>query len=142
MRRFIVATHAYMSKGIVSSLELIMGPQENLKYFCAYVEKDKPFQTELENELNSYAADDEVVIFTDLFGGSVNNEVIQIASKRNNIHVVTGTNLILLISIVLAPEDIPVVDVIKMNVNEAKNGIIYCNETFKTTDENIELDDF
>ena len=67
MRRFIVATHAYMSKGIVSSLELIMVPQENLKYFCAYVEENKPYQIELLKELDSYDPEDEIVIFTDLF---------------------------------------------------------------------------
>lgn len=82
MRRFIVATHAYMSKGIVSSLELIMGPQENLKYFCAYVEENKPYQIELLKELDSYDPEDEIVIFTDLFGGSVNNEITKLIHEK------------------------------------------------------------
>lgn len=142
MRRFIVATHAYMAKGIVSSLELIMGPQENLKYICAYVEQDKPFQRDLERELNKYDSEDEVIIFTDLFGGSVNNEVMDAASKRKNVYVVTGTNLILLISILLASEDTPINEVIKTNIEEAKKGIIFCNETIQASDENVELDDF
>ena len=82
MRRFIVATHAYMSKGIVSSLELIMGPQENLKYFCAYVEENKPYQIELLKELDSYDPEDEIVIFTDLFGESVNNEITKLIHEK------------------------------------------------------------
>ena len=142
MRRFIVATHAYMAKGIVSSLELIMGPQENLKYICAYDEQDKPFQRDLESELDKYSSEDEIVIFTDLFGGSVNNEVMDAASKRKNVFVVTGTNLILLISILLASEDTPINEVIKTNIEEAKKGIIFCNETIQSSDENVELDEF
>lgn len=142
MRRFIVATHAYMAKGIVSSLELIMGPQENLKYICAYVEQDKPFQRDLESELNKYSSEDEIVIFTDLFGGSVNNEVMDAASKRKNVYVVTGTNLILLISVLLASEDMPIDEVIDANIEEAKNGIVFCNKMIQPSKENVELDDF
>jgi len=38
MRRFILASHAYMSKGIKTSLELILGKQDNLSVYCAYAE--------------------------------------------------------------------------------------------------------
>lgn len=128
MRRFIVATHAYMSKGIVSSLELIMGKQQNVTFICAYVEKDRPFQRDLEKELDSYGPNDEVVIFTDLFGGSVNNEVIQVAAKRDHIYVVTGINLILLISIILASEESNIEEIIRLSIDEARKGMMYCND--------------
>lgn len=64
------------------------------------------------------------------------------ASKRKNVFVVTGTNLILLISILLASEDTPINEVIKTNIEEAKKGIIFCNETIQSSDENVELDEF
>lgn len=140
MRHFIVVTHAYMSKGIVSSLELIMGKQDNLSYYCAYV-GDHPYQFELQKELDSYDETDEIVIFTDMFGGSVNNELMPLINKKKNVHLVTGTNLILLISIVLAPADEPIEDIICRNIEEAKSGIIYCNKMVNTDDE-VSLDDF
>lgn len=141
MRRFIVATHAYMSKGIVSSLELIMGPQENLKYFCAYVEENKPYQIELLKELDSYDPEDEIVIFTDLFGGSVNNEITKLIHERKNIHLISGTNLILLMSMVLSDLESPIEDVIRFNIEQAKEGIVYCNDALNE-DAEVELDEF
>ena len=40
MKRFILVTHAYMSKGIKSSLDLILGKQDNVSVYCAYTEEE------------------------------------------------------------------------------------------------------
>ena len=76
-----------------------------------------------------------------MFGGSVNNEVIQVAAKREHIHVVTGINLILLISIILASEDSDIDEIIRMSIDEARKGMMYCNDTLANVGDNA-LDEF
>lgn len=141
MRRFIVVSHAYMAQGIVSSLELIAGKQPNLTYHCAYVEANNPYQVELIKEIESYPVDDEIVIFTDLFGGSVNNEIMALTNQYANIHLVTGMNLLLLLSIMLASKAEDISKVINDNIEQARSGIIYCNELSKGED-GRSLDEF
>lgn len=127
MKRFILATHAYMSKGIKSSLELILGKQENLSIYCAYAEGEPFFKPLVIQEVEDHPGD-EFVIMTDLFGGSVNNELLELTT-RGNVHVVTGTNLILAMSILLTcPESDDVAATIRNCVEDAKTGIVYCND--------------
>ena len=127
MKRFILATHAYMSKGIKSSLELILGKQENLSVYCAYAEGEPFFNPLVIQEVEDHP-EDEFVIMTDLFGGSVNNELLELTT-RGNVHVVTGTNLILAMSILLTcPESDDVAATIRNCVEDAKTGIVYCND--------------
>ena len=73
MRRFILASHAYMSKGIKTSLELILGKQDNLSVYCAYAEGEPFFKPLVIQEVEDHP-EDEFVMMTDLLGGSVNNE--------------------------------------------------------------------
>ena len=84
MKRFILATHAYMSKGIKSSLELILGKQENLSVYCAYAEGEPFFKPLVIQEVEDHP-EDEFVIMTDLFGGSVNNELLELTTRANYI---------------------------------------------------------
>lgn len=137
MRHFIIATHAYMAKGITSSLELILGKREDVSYYCAYVEPDVVYKEEVVKEINSYSLDDEIIIMTDMFGGSVNNELSELMT-RDNVHIITGVNLVLLISMVVSNEEENISTIIRRNVEEAKKGIIYCNDLNKNEDSSLD----
>ena len=77
MVHIVVATHGYFAKGILDSIKLICGEQENITYFCAYVDGesmedgDSEITSKLENLLDSFPKEDEVVVLVDLLGGSV-----------------------------------------------------------------------
>src|SRR4051812_47751226 len=100
-RKFLIATHGTFAKGIQSSLELIIGATDNLFIIQAYITENKSIEDELNDVLANVTEDDELIIFTDLLGGSVTNQVLRIAI-RENVHVVSGFNLPLLIDILLA----------------------------------------
>ena len=51
MRRYIVATHARLSEGILSALDMIVGRQKPISAYCAYVEDHVFFKDELEKEI-------------------------------------------------------------------------------------------
>lgn len=139
MRRFIVVSHAYMAKGMVSSLEFILGKQEQVSWYCAYVEPGVVYKDQLLKEIDGYSGEDEIILMTDLFGGSVNNELSELMN-RGNVHLICGINLILLISMVVASTDDDIAEVIRRNIEEAKQGMIYCNDVKK--EKQVLLDDF
>ena len=99
MRQFIVASHAHFASGIVESIGLLSGERENVHALSMYVDGNEDLVKEAAAILDGFAADDEVVVCTDLFGGSVNNEFTKIVQTRPNTHLVTNMNLPLLIQL-------------------------------------------
>ena len=78
MRKLLFASHAYLAKGILSSLELIMGHQEQVDILCAYTEEPYDLRAEIQRRLDALGEQDELIVITDVFGGSVNNEFMSV----------------------------------------------------------------
>mgnify|MGYP004487912617 CR=1 FL=1 len=112
MRRYIVASHGKMASGLVEGLSIIAGNFPNLSTINAYVDGHE-------------YGDDEFVIMTDLLGGSVNTELMPLQSEK--IHIVAGANLAILLTMVTSSEDEKTKDLINRAIEEAKEGIVYCN---------------
>ena len=49
--------------------------------------------------------EDRIIVFTDLMGGSVNQKLMEYA-KQDNVTLVTGTNLPVLMQVMLADDDV------------------------------------
>ena len=127
MRKFLIATHGSFSAGIKTSLDIIIGETENVFIIQAYVNGNKSIEDELNEVLKNVADEDELVIFSDLLGGSITNQVLRVAMKEN-IHTVSGFNLPLLIDILLADTETPIHEVIESAINNAKEQIVYVNK--------------
>src|SRR5699024_7956739 len=74
MKRFVIATHGNFAAGILDSLELIMGKQENFEAFCAYCDGENDIKERVRRLIESKKSDEDLIVVTDLFRGSVNNE--------------------------------------------------------------------
>lgn len=127
MRKFLIATHGTFAGGIRSSLEMIIGRQEHVHLIQAYVEENKGLEGELGAVLSGLSDDDELVIFTDLLGGSVTNQVLRHALKEN-VHIVSGFNLPLLVDVLMADPGEPVKEVIANAIQAAKDQMVYVND--------------
>ena len=139
MRKFLIATHGTFAKGVQSSLDIIIGPMENVFLIQAYVEENKGIEEELSMVMNHVSDQDELVVFTDLLGGSVTNQVLRYALQEN-VHVVSGFNLPLLVEILLADADEPIVEVITNAITAAKEQMVYAN-LLLTPKEDSDFDD-
>lgn len=136
--KVLLVSHAYMAKGVKSSVELILGPQENLYAMSAYVDQDIPFEKEIKDFL-SENTNEKIVILTDLLGGSVNNEIIQLVANMENVILLTGMNLIMVMSVLLATDD-TIDEQIDDIIDGSKNGILRCSQVDIESD--ADLDDF
>jgi len=130
MRKFLIATHGAFAKGVKSSLDIIVGDMDNVFLIQAYIDENVTVEDEVKTILQNIANDDELVIFTDLLGGSVNNIMVRYALKQN-VHIVSGFNLPLLIEVILGDTDTPVVDVIESAIVNAKEQIVYVNKALE-----------
>ena len=126
MRKFLIAAHGSFSSGIKSSLDIIIGKMENVFIIDAYVDGNKSIEDDLNAILEKVQADDELIVFSDLMGGSITNQILRYG-LRENVHVISGMNLPLLIDIMLADADTPVKDVIENAISIAREQVVYVN---------------
>ena len=111
-RKFLIATHGSLSAGVKSSLDIIIGAMDNVFLIQAYVEENVPVEDELNQVLEQVSDEDELVIFTDILGGSVTNQALQYA-LRPNVYIISGFNLPLVIEVTMAENDRPVHEIIE-----------------------------
>ena len=135
MRKIVLCGHGRISEGIASAAGLIAGNEP--MYFNAYTDEGISFVEKIGELAESLSENDELIILTDFFGGSVNNELLNLTQKAG-VHLICGMNLTMVLSVLFADEKTDIQEVIEETVREAREGIRYCNELH--TDE--ELDEF
>ncbi|MGT2799644.1 PTS sugar transporter subunit IIA [Streptococcus marmotae] len=127
MTHFIIATHERLSEGFKHTLEYIAPNSIKLSTIAAYVH-NIPVEEELVNLLEEIGKDEQVLILTDLLGGSVNQECAKFL-HRENVHVITGLNFPLLLSLAIeAAEGEVSAEKIRQHILEAREQIIYVND--------------
>jgi fructoselysine/glucoselysine PTS system EIIA component len=132
-RKFMIATHGAFAEGIRSSLDIIIGKTENVFLIQAYLDENKSIEEEL-SVLIKDGQGEEWIIFTDLLGGSINNQVLRYAAGRSagpsgaKIHIVAGFNLPLLIEVLLSDPEGPAEEIIEDAVTKAREQMVYVNK--------------
>lgn len=135
MKRFVIATHGNFAAGILDSLELIMGKQENFEAFCAYRDGENDIKERVRRLIESKKPDEDLIVVTDLFRGSVNNEFMGYTDVPR-VYVVAGMNLALLLEMqVNQDEDTPAM--IRDAIRTAQETIVCCNEKTEVQDEDF-----
>ena len=141
-RKFLIATHGALAGGFRSSLELIAGASDAVFILQAYLDESKPLEEELDSLFRQTGEDEEWVVFSDLLGGSITNQLVRAASRfgagtsagagavtaGTNIHIVAGFNLPLLIEVVLSDPETPVEEVLEQAIARAREQLVYVNK--------------
>ena len=135
MRKILLASHACLAGGMKSSGEMVTGPQEHLSAVCAYTEETPDFKGYLETVIRDLKAEDELVIVTDVLGGSVNNEASQFKNLAN-VHVIAGMNLALVLSLVISTEP-DTSRLIEESIHAAKEQMMYMNREHSGEEEDF-----
>ncbi len=124
VRKFLIATHGNLATGVKSTLDIIIGQTENVFLIEAYAKENKGIESDLAALLKTLTKNDELIIFTDLLGGSITNQAIRFTQGRN-VHIVSGFNLALLIEVLMADPSTPAEEVIESAIQNAKEQIVY-----------------
>ena len=137
MRKYLIATHGTFAGGIKSSLDIILGESETINLIEAYTETNKSLQEDIEEVMTQLIPEDELIVFTDLLGGSITNQILQFG-LRENIFIVAGINLPLLLDIMLADSETPINEVIENGIENAREQMVFVNKLINSTKENYD----
>lgn len=113
MRQFIIASHAHFASGINESISMLSGERDNVRTLSMYVDGNNDLAAAAKALFDETPAEDDLVVCTDLFGGSVNNEFTILVQGRPNTYLVTNMNLPLLIQLLFAEESRDTAEVIR-----------------------------
>ena len=120
MKRILIATHGKMASGIRYTAELIVGQVAEIDTIDAYVTPEDNVEEKFREYFQKYEQD-RIIVFTDLMGGSVNQKLVEY-SKKENVTLVTGTNLPVLMQVMLADDDVTD-DEIQEYIEDARNEL-------------------
>ncbi|MEL4013434.1 PTS sugar transporter subunit IIA [Dryocola clanedunensis] len=132
MRHVYVASHGQFARGLVDSLSLLIGDEHGIRPVCAYGD-DITTTEQLDRTLEQLIAEangEEVVVFTDLLGGSVNNCATRALMHHRNVYVVAGVNLTLLLEFLLCEEESTEAAVVYAT-HAARESIVFINALIK-----------
>ncbi|EOH75281.1 MULTISPECIES: PTS sugar transporter subunit IIA [Enterococcus] len=126
MRKIILASHLNFAKGLEETVKFIMPNTTEIITITAYTE-NIPVEEEIAEHLADLTTDDEAIIFTDLLGGSVNQAFVPYLSKPH-IHVITGMNLPVIMTVLLGlTDDYADQAYFEKAVTEGREQILYVN---------------
>lgn len=137
-RKLILASHGNFASGILSSLELICGKNDKITTIDTYMTADYNLSEEIK-VLMDLNKENELIVVTDIFGGSINNEFLNYIYTPN-FYLVAGMNLPLLIELMTQLEfadSIP--EMIKQSLVNSTPTIQFCNETIQNETEEEEF---
>lgn len=107
----IVTGHANFASGITSSVNLVAGEQEayrSVDFLTTYGLEE--LTEEITKAIDELKDCESIIIFTDLRGGTPFNVAAQIGHGKENIRIIAGTNLPMLVEIVMLRKVVDDVD--------------------------------
>ncbi len=132
---FLVIGHNHFGSGILSAAEMIVGKHKNIECIDFLPDFDTTaLDNAISQALDNLDYNEGIMIFTDLVGGSPFNRSMVVYTERPecNIHVISGTNLPVLVEALNLRESTNDPEVLVKQVMEAgRNNIVYGNEILK-----------
>lgn len=99
---FILTGHGQFSNGLASAIEMVAGDQPAFKIVPFEGSQAAAYGDELREAITSMRSEcDGVLVFVDLLGGTPFNQAMMISNDVDNVEVVTGTNLPMMIELLL-----------------------------------------
>ena len=136
--KMILASHGKLAEGMKDTLEMIVGKNENIYAFAAYSDgSETKFLEDIQALINENQ-DEQIVIATDILGGSVNNEMIQLLNQYPQIYLISGMNLPVIITLATAVCPLTT-EMIEEAISMGKEGVVFVNQLMKENNEEEDL---
>lgn len=140
MVAIIVGTHGSFSKQILRSAEMIFGLQENVSSVTFETgEGLEDLVEKYKNESDKLDCKEGILFLVDLFGGSPFNAASRIVTQNDNMDVLTGINLPMLLEIYGARGFSNLEELVSIGKKAGVEGIKSLREVFSETEDDEEL---
>lgn len=137
MKKILVATHGQFADGVKSSLSILVGNTDSITFLNAYVNKEDVDET-IDRFFANATEEDELVIFTDLLGGSVNQKVT-LHAQKHHAFIIAGFNLPIILEVLLASTPITK-ELLNQKLEECRKAMVLVEPEKMATVEDSEED--
>lgn len=132
MSKIIISSHHKLAEGLKNTLEYILPNSIEIIPITAYVD-DRSIEDLVSGVFDTIDECEQVIAFTDIMGGSVNQEFAK-RIGRENYYLITGVNLPLLLNITLLLQNGEVDEEdIRNAIEESKNQMIFVNDAMASS---------
>ena len=121
-KKVVLVSHGKLSAGMASAVEMVFGKNEDLSYLGLTPDGNV---VELIGGLREQVAanpNDQYIVVADIFGGSVCNQSLQQLSEFDNVRLVSGMNMGLVVSILAMPGELSD-EMLAQMVAESRDGV-------------------
>jgi PTS system mannose-specific IIA component len=132
MINILLVTHGDFGKELLKSSEIIIGNIENAETISFNLgENYDQLSKEVEEAIDRLTNNDELIVFTDMYGGSPFNAVCKYM-KNKKFHHITGINFPLFIDIAVNRSSYNMSEIADKIIKNGKKSIVFVNEKFTT----------
>ena len=126
MRKILLLSHGKFAEGILNSLSLFFGETHNFSAISAYSDGVEP-EDELKKFFSLKESADEVIICSDILGGSVNQYALPYLNE-DNVYIIAGFNFPLLLELGCLPESTELtIELLESIIEKSKKSIVLMN---------------
>ncbi len=132
MINILLVTHGDFGKELLRSSEIIIGNIEDAETISFNLgESYDQLSKEVEETIDRLTKNDELIVFTDMYGGSPFNAVCKSMKNRDFYHI-TGINFPLFIDIAVNRSSYSMSEIAEKIIKNGKKSIVFVNEKFTT----------
>lgn len=125
MKKILLASHGNLAIGLKHSVEFFLGKNESIVAIGAYVDNTDHHLKEIKSFIDSVEQDN-AIIFTDIYGGSVNQQVtFEVLSSGKDIPIIANMNLPVVMSVALYEG--------KITLENINNILVDCEPKYVST---------
>lgn len=127
--------HGPLANGLRGAVEMICGPQEAFAVVRLQPHDDtERVAKRLETALRrlGVSADDDALIFADLFGAAPANAAASLLRHRPRLEIVAGMNLPMVVDAVLSREGVSARDLAEQAIDNGRESVRDVGETIRT----------
>lgn len=129
MINILIVSHGDFGKELLKSSEIIIGKIDNIECISFnlgdnYADLCKKVQESIER-----IGDDDLIVFTDMYGGSPFNSVTKLMKYKKFFHI-TGVNLPLFIDIAINKNTYSMDEIAEKIIKNGKKSIVFVNDKF------------
>lgn len=131
MINLLIVTHGDFGKELLRSSEIIIGKIENAEAISFNLgDSYEQLAKVVEDTIDKLSTKD-LIVFTDMYGGSPFNAVSRAIKNRNFYHI-TGINFPLFLDIAVNRTSYSMEDIAEKIIKNGKKSIVFINEKFTT----------
>lgn len=127
MIQIILASHGNLAKGMKDTLNMIIGDVSMVEAFSSYRNESVNVRDAVEEIIKEKYTKADIFILTDILGGSVNTEMMSLIKEYPKIHVLSGMNLSIVISLATYAGEISQSELGQI-IKDSQQSIVYCNK--------------